>query len=604
MQRNQLRFVIAKRQSIVVGLFFVLLFLIIIKFFLVQVVQHNYFEKKSVNNSIKLIPIAPSRGLIVDRNNKVLAANKLIYNIELDPNKKHDFDNIRTHLRSIISISDADVEQYHRITKENYYSSTVPIKSDLSQHQVASFLARQYLVDQVSLVPRLERFYPFNEYSSHVVGYINRINKGDVDKLRRMDKIQLYKGTDHIGKTGVELMYENSIHGFPGFKKIEVDAKGNVIRTIESQEPEHGQTIQLTIDIDLQKIAIEAFQDQSGALIAMDPNNGEILAYVSQPDFNPNLFINGIDHKNWNKLNNDKSKPLLDRVIHGVYPPGSTLKPFVAMAALENNLRKPPYKMFDPGYFTMPNGSKTFRDWKREGHGEVDLVKALAVSCDTFFYSLGLELGIIKINNTLSNFGFGKVTGVDLLNEKKGLLANEEWKKNKKNKRWFAGETVITAIGQGYTQVTPIQLASATTKIAVFNGGNQPHLKLGRFLPLSKNAEKKEMSTSTDLMHYIRKGMEDVTAPGGTAAFLANDRYKIAAKTGTAQVFGLKGGEYIEDDLPDHLKDHALLIAYAPANRPQLVIAVVVEHGGSGGTTAGPIAKKVFDYYLKNYNNE
>ena len=598
MQKNQLRFVFTKRLGIIVGILLILLTIVILKFFFLQVIQHNYFQQKATNNSIKLIPIAPARGLILDRHNKILAENKLVYNLELDPTIKHDFEVIQKHLKSIAPIEDADVTQYRKITKENYYSSTVPIKSNLSQREVASFLARQYLMENITLVARLERFYPFNEYGSHVVGYINRINKEDIKELQRKKKFSLYKGTDHIGKTGVEQMFQDSIHGAPGFKKIEVDAKGRVIRTIEVQDPKHGDNLQLTIDIDLQKIAVEAFQGEKGALIAMDPNNGEILAYVSQPDFNPNLFVNGIDHKNWGRLNNDKSKPMLDRVIRGIYPPGSTLKPFIALAALENNLRKPPYTIFDPGYFTMPNGSKTFRDWKREGHGEVDLIKAIAVSCDTFFYGLGLELGIVKMNNTLRAFGFGEQTGVDMLNEKKGLLADEEWKKNNRGKRWFAGETVITAIGQGYTQVTPIQLAHATAKIAVANKYKTPHLRLNKSSPLQEYDVMSDMPRHDDLMQFIKKGMEDVTAPGGTAAFLANNHYKIAAKTGTAQVFGLKGGEYIEEDLPDHLKDHALLIAYAPANKPQLAIAIVVEHGGSGGSTAGPIAKKVFDYYL------
>jgi penicillin-binding protein 2 len=419
--------------------------------------------------------------------------------------------------------------------------------------------------------------------------------------LTKKNRLSLYKGSDHIGKRGVEQNYEHLIHGVPGFKKIEVDAKGNIVRTIKRKKPINGQNIHLSIDIELQKKAIDAFGNKKGALVAISPLNGEILAYVSKPQFNPNLFVNGIDYKNWNLLNKNKENPLLDRVTKGLYPPGSTIKPFIAIAGLENNLRVPPFQIIDPGFFTMPNQSKTFRNWKRDGHGSVDMVKAIAVSSDTFFYGLGLELGIDKINQTLQAYGFGQKTGIDLLGEKKGLLANQEWKLKNKKEKWYAGETVITAIGQGFTQVTPLQLANATAKIALPNNKNyvSPHLLLN-----SNQLKHKNDSLYTppplkkNTMQFVKRGMEALTEKGGTAAFLNNINYKIAAKTGTAQVFGLAGGEYIEDDLPDHLKDHALFIAYAPAEKPELVLAIIVENGGSGGSTAGPIAKKVFDYFL------
>ena len=601
MQKEQLKSIFHKRLYILAILILIMLSIIIIKFFYVQIIQHNYFEKKANNNRVKIVAIPPARGLIFDRNNRILAENKITLNLEIDQSKKNKIDKIVTQLKPFISISKKDLSQYEKIIKNNYFSTTIPLKTDLTPQEAAKFLANEYQINDVYLKSRLKRYYQHHEITSHVVGYINRINKKDLRMLTKKNRLSLYKGSDHIGKRGIEQNYEHLIHGVPGFKKIEVDAKGNIVRTIKRKKPINGQNIHLSIDIELQKKAIDAFGNKKGALVAISPLNGEILAYVSKPQFNPNLFVNGIDYKNWNLLNKNKENPLLDRVTKGLYPPGSTIKPFIAIAGLENNLRIPPFQIIDPGFFTMPNQSKTFRNWKRDGHGSVDMVKAIAVSSDTFFYGLGLELGIDKINQTLQAYGFGQKTGIDLLGEKKGLLANQEWKLKNKKEKWYAGETVITAIGQGFTQVTPLQLANATAKIALPNNKNyvSPHLLLN-----SNQLKHKNDSLYTppplkkNSIQIVKRGMEAVTEKGGTAAFLNNINYKIAAKTGTAQVFGLAGGEYIEDDLPDHLKDHALFIAYAPAEKPELVLAIIVENGGSGGSTAGPIAKKVFDHFL------
>lgn len=601
MQKNQLKFIFEKRLYALTLFILIMISIVIIKFFYVQIIQHNYFEQKSNNNSVKVVPIPPARGIIFDRNKRILAENKITHNLEIDPTKKIDIEKLVKELNPFVPISKEDIDQYQRIIKNNYFSSTVPIKTNLTSREVAKFLTNKYLFKNISLKTRLKRFYQHNEFTSHVVGYINRINQKDIEVLKKTNRLSLYRGSDHIGKRGVEQKYEHLIHGTPGFKKIEVDAKGIIVRTIEREEPIHGQDIQLSIDIELQKKAIDAFGDRKGALVALSPHNGEILAYVSQPFFNPNLFVNGIDHKNWNILNTNKARPLLDRVTKGLYPPGSTIKPFIAIAGLENNLRVPPFQITDPGFFTMPNQSKTFRNWKRDGHGQVDMVKAIAVSSDTFFYGLGLELGLDKMNQTLKAYGFGQKTGVDILGEKDGLIASKEWKLKNKKERWYAGETVITAIGQGFTLVTPIQLANATAKIALPDNNNyvSPHLLLNSNQLKQKNDNLyTPPPNKKSTMSFVKKGMEAVTESGGTAAFLNDASYKIAAKTGTAQVFGLAGGEYVEEDLPEHLKDHALFIAYAPAKKPQLVVAIIVENGGSGGSAAGPIAKEVFDHYL------
>ena len=601
MQKEQLKSIFHKRLYILAILILIMLSIIIIKFFYVQIIQHNYFEKKANNNRVKIVAIPPARGLIFDRNNRILAENKITLNLEIDQSKKNKIDKIVTQLKPFISISKKDLSQYEKIIKNNYFSTTIPLKTDLTPQEAAKFLANEYQINDVYLKSRLKRYYQHHEITSHVVGYINRINKKDLRMLTKKNRLSLYKGSDHMGKRGIEQNYEHLIHGVPGFKKIEVDAKGRIVRTIKRKKPINGQNIHLSIDIELQKKAIDAFGNKKGALVAISPLNGEILAYVSKPQFNPNLFVNGIDYKNWNLLNKNKENPLLDRVTKGLYPPGSTIKPFIAIAGLENNLRIPPFQIIDPGFFTMPNQSKTFRNWKRDGHGSVDMVKAIAVSSDTFFYGLGLELGIDKINQTLQAYGFGQKTGIDLLGEKKGLLANQEWKLKNKKEKWYAGETVITAIGQGFTQVTPLQLANATAKIALPNNKNyvSPHLLLNsNQLKHKKDSLYTPPPLKKNSIQIVKRGMEAVTEKGGTAAFLNNINYKIAAKTGTAQVFGLAGGEYIEDDLPDHLKDHALFIAYAPAEKPELVLAIIVENGGSGGSTAGPIAKKVFDHFL------
>ena len=586
-------------------------FLLLIKIFYLQVIEHKHYKGLSNKNSIKIIPLPPNRGIIFDRNNKILADNKLSFTLELNRKQKINFDTLANRFKGIIEITDRDIKNYKERISKYYFFDSSPIKFNLTNTQIAKFISQKYKYPEFSIKQGFTRNYPLGKSSAHLIGYINRINIKDIENLKKNDLFDNYIGSTHIGKSGIEKFYEKTIHGRTGYKKIEVDANQNLIRTIQTVPAISGEDIYLSIDSKIQKIAENAFGTHKGALVAINPNNGEILAYVSQPTFDPSLFTNGISQENWLKLNDKIKRPLLDRVISGAYPPGSTLKPFIGLAALHNNIRVPPFSIIDPGFYTMPNGSKTFKDWKKGGHGNVDLIKAIAVSCDTFFYGLGIELGIPNINNTLDIFGFGKKTLIDIGNEKKGLLADKKWKKNKLGKNWYQGETAITAIGQGYTLVTPIQLAYATAKIANEKIDNTPHLRLN--LNNNINKSKDDQPTSKGIINsfskknidLIKLGMQRVTETEGTAAFLGKtSRYKIAAKTGTAQVFGLKKDEvYDEKKLPDHLKDHALFIAYAPAENPRLAIAIIVENGGHGGSTAGPIAKKIFDAYLdKNYD--
>ena len=600
MQKGEFKYTFQKRLRVITVIISLLVIIISLRFFYLQIFQYDFYKLKASNNSIRTIPIEPARGLIFDRNDKVIAANQLTYNLELNKKSQYDLDELARKLAPIVKITRDDINKYHKILANNPFLDTVAIKTDLTDEEVAAFTANRYLYDGIQLIIRQKRFYSYAQITSHLVGHIHRINKADIKTLQANNKYQRYFASRHMGKTGIESSYEDVIHGYPGYKQIEVNAKNEIIQTLITVPPIDGSNINLTIDIELQKIAFNAFKNKKGALVAIDVNNGEILAYVSQPGFDPNFFIDGINEDAWSKLNNAKSKPLLDRVIRGLYPPGSTLKPFVALAALENDIRKPPFKINDPGYFTMPNGSKTFNDWKKGGHGIVDMAEAIKVSCDTFFYGLGLELGIKRINQSLEQYFFGRKTGIDMHNERSGLLADEAWKKNKFNKPWYGGETAITAIGQGFTQVTPLQLAYATALIANPKLDQKPHLLLySEKKALYKNNQPPPPVNEKNIK-LIQDAMTNVTQDGGTAAFLGKDiAYKIAAKTGTAQVFSLKGQEYDEENLPERLKDHALFIAYAPAEQPKIALAVIVENGGHGGSTAGPIAKQVFDYYIK-----
>lgn len=603
MDLYKFKYTFKQRLNFIFGLIIFIFLILLVKFFYLQVAQFDLYSSLSKNNSIKVIPIPPIRGQILDRNGEILAENKLIYTLEINPEQKLDINELKNRLIDIVEITKNDIRKYKKILKESHYLSTVPIKTNLTNTQVAKFVANQYKYPNIILEHKFSRSYPKRKSGAHFIGHINRINKKDIIDLKKQNIYESYLGSDHIGKTGIEYFYENKLHGFPGYKKIEVDANNKVIRTIETVEPTHGDDITLSIDYKLQKTAEKAFGSYKGAMVAMDPSNGEILTYVSQPTYDPNLFTNGIDENNWKRLNDSIHKPLLDRVVSGIYPPGSTLKPFVALAALKNNVRRPPFSIIDKGFFKMPNSSKIFKDWKKGGHGEVDLVKAIAVSCDTFFYGLGIELGIPKLNEVLKRFGFGEKTNIDIPNEKKGLIANAEWKKKKFNKKWYQGETAITAIGQGYTQTTPIQLALATAKLInvkeirphLFKENTTPHLMLSN--------SKYEEDNNIDL-NLVKKGMSLVTQEGGTASFIGRtSNYSMSAKTGTAQVFGLKKDEvYDESILPDRLKDHALFIAFAPSENPKLVVSIVVENGGHGGSTAGPIAKKVFDAYINKGN--
>jgi len=596
-----------KRRLALLSVVILIAFSIIIgRFFYLQIFKYDFYKGLSENNRIALIPNVPNRGLILDRNGVIMADNYFDYTLEITPSRVTNLKKTIDDLIPIVELSASDLKQFRKILKESSSLDSVPIKTHLSETEAARFAANKLRFDGVEIKSRLFRRYPKGAFASHLIGHINRINEEDKEAIKKLGWQQNYKGTDSIGKLGIEKYYEAKLHGKTGFQEVEIDANGNSVRILDSTPSIEGDAITLSIDSNLQEIAENAFNKYRGALVAINPKNGEVLAFVSRPNFDPNQFVGGIDVDEWKLLNESLDKPMLNRAINGLYPPGSTIKPFVALAALENDIRKPPFNISDPGFFRLSNSGHTYKDWKPFGHGVVDIVMAITISCDTFFYGLGVELGINKLSEFLSRFGFGQTTHIDMFGESGGLLPSPEWKQKRFKQPWYLGETVITSIGQGYTLVTPIQLAQAAATLANDGLVIQPRLvqsiknnQTGK-IEIFKNKTIRELHFKSENLALVKEGMMNVTQPGGTAAGVgAGAPYKIAAKTGTAQVVEMKANQkYNPSRMNERHRDHALFIAYAPAEDPTIAVALIVENGGHGGSTAGPIARKLMDYYL------
>ena len=600
------RYLFKRRLALLSGLISITFLIVIGRFFYLQILKYDFYKDLSENNRIAVVPNVPNRGLILDRNGVIMADNYFVYSLEITPSKVTSLNKTIDNLKPIIELSVGDLKQFRKILKESSSLDSIPIKTHLSETEAARFAANKLRFEGVEIKSRLFRRYPKGAFASHLIGHINRINEEDKEAIKKLGWQQNYKGTDSIGKLGIEKYYEARLHGTTGFQEVEIDANGNSVRILNSTPSIEGDAITLSIDSSLQEIAENAFNKYRGALVALNPKNGEVLAFVSRPNFDPNQFVGGIDVDEWKVLNESLDKPMLNRAINGLYPPGSTVKPFVALAALENDIRKPPFNIKDPGFFTLPNSGHTYKDWKPYGHGVVDIVMAITISCDTFFYGLGIELGINKLSEFLSQFGFGQATHIDMFGENAGLLPSPEWKQKRFKQPWYLGETVITSIGQGYTLVTPMQLAEAVGTLA--NGGLmiQPRLiqsiknsQTGK-IETFKNKTVRELHFKPENLALVKEGMMNVTQPGGTAASVgAGAPYKIAAKTGTAQVVEMKENQkYNPNRMNERHRDHALFIAYAPAEEPTIAVAIIVENGGHGGSTAGPIARKLMDYYL------
>ncbi len=594
------------RLAISIGFVLVLMAVLLARFLYLQAVRHDYYQTLAESNRISIVPIVPNRGLILDRNGLVLAQNHSGYTLEITPSKVNDLEATISELSTLVAITPKDRKRFRKLLAERRNFETLMIRNRLSDEEVARFAAQQYRFPGVEIKARLFRDYPYGEKTAHLIGYIGRINETDVEQLEENDLAANYRGSDYIGKVGLEQSYESELHGTTGVEQVEVDSGGRAVRMLSRTPPSSGNTLVLSIDAKLQEIAEQSYGNYRGALVAIDPNNGEVLAFVSKPGYDPGLFIDGIDPQSWDELNNSPDVPLNNRALRGQYPPGSTIKPFMALAGLNYNTRSPGRTISDPGYFNLPGSSHQYRDWKKGGHGSVDMFKSIVISCDTYYYGLATEMGIDNIFNYLSRFGFGKKTGIDLEGETSGLLPSQEWKMKRYKEKWYAGDTVSVGIGQGYNLVTPMQLAHATATLANNGVAYLPHLV--REVRSSRSNESRSIENKPELdlkinpahLDLVRRAMVAVNQPGGTAAqAAAGAPYRIAGKTGTAQVIGMKQGEkYIESQVQERHRDHAWFIAFAPADQPRIALAVLAENGGHGGSTAAPIARKVMDYYL------
>jgi len=599
---NRFRFRVAFAAGAVVLAFSVL----VGRFVFLQVVQHEYYTTRAEDNRISLVPIPPNRGGITDRNGVVLARNFSAFTLEITPSKVEDLDQTIETLGELVEIQPKDRRRFRKLLEESRSFESLPIRTRLTDEEVARFAANRYRFPGVEVKGRLFRQYPFGPVAAHAIGYINRINKADLEAIEAKEQSANYKGTEHIGKTGLEKSYEFHLHGEAGYEKVEIDAGGRAVRNLSRTAPVPGNNLTLTLDIKLQEMAEKAFGDRRGALVAIEPSTGGILALVSTPTFDPNLFVDGIRSEDWDQLNNSPDRPMVNRALNGAYPPGSTFKPFMALAALELGKRTPSQAIADPGHFTF--GGHTFRDDKKGGHGMVDMYKSIVQSCDTYYYMLANDMGIDAIARFMGPLGFGSRTGIDIDGESEGVLPSPEWKKRRfkrpEQQKWFAGETISIGIGQGYNAYTPIQLAQATAAVANNGVLFRPHLV--KHITDSKTGNKtlvepeplRTLPWKQQNIETIKKAMVGVNKEGTGARAFAGAEYVAAGKTGTAQVFSLKGAEYKAHKLKQELHDHALFIAFAPADQPKIALAVLVENGGFGAQSAAPIARMVMDYYL------
>ena len=588
--------------------------LLVLRLYVLQVKYHEHYHTLAEDNRISPLPIVPQRGNIVDRNGAVLARNFAAYTLEIPSNivdTKEDkaLSRVIDELSRLIAIDERDKRRFEKFRAENRRLDSAPIRTHLSDEEVARFIGQRYRFPGIEVQARLFRNYPNGTLASHLVGYISRINDEEKERLDESGDAANYRGTEHIGKSGVEATYEVDLHGTTGVEHVEVNAGGRAVRRLKSDPATAGNDIELSVDLELQKVAEAAFGNRRGALVALDPTNGEVLALVSMPTFDPNLFVDGISGADWRMLNevgvpkNELNKPLLNRAVYSAYPPGSTFKPFMALAGLTYEKRKWEQKVSDPGFFWF--GGHQFMDDKKGGHGAVDMYKSLVVSCNTYYYMLASDLQIERIASFMPQFGFGARSGIDLPGEGEGVLPSPDWKrkrfKTREQQKWYAGETISVGIGQGYNAYTPLQMAQAMATIANDGKRMRPHVLRAVIDNQGQRQEfppelVAEIDVKPEYIAKVRQALEDVTRFGTGARAFAGAPYRSGGKTGTAQVYSLKGGKY--DKSNERMRDHSWFIAYAPAEAPKIALAVLVENGGFGAASAAPIARQVIDFYL------
>lgn len=603
-----------KRRLAVAGFLVLVAFAVLLgRFVYLQVIQHQHYQTLAETNRIAIVPIVPNRGVITDRNGVVLAQSYSAYTLEIQPSRVRNLDETIDALAMIVDVPPRDRRHFRKLLEESKNFESLPLRTRLTDDEVARFAVNRYRFPGVEIKARLFRQYPLGEIASHVVGYIGRINDKDVQRIDDWGETANYKGSDYIGKVGIELSYERELHGTTGVEEVEVDAAGRAVRTLSRTPPTAGNDLRLSLDIKLQKVAEEVFGEHRGALVALDPSNGEVLAFVSKPGFDPNLFVEGIDSANWELLNDSPDKPLLNRPLRGAYPPGSTIKPFLALGALTSGKRTPGQTIHDPGFFQLPGAAHRFRDDKEGGHGTVDMYKSIVASCDTYYYMLGSETDIDDTYRFMSQLGFGQKTGIDIEGELTGVLPSRQWKRQRfaggqyreEHRKWYLGDSVSAGIGQGYNAFTPIQLAHAIAMIANDGVGYTPHLvKQIRSLRTGELRNTAGEATGTlrvkpEHLAFVKKALAGVPKEGTSAAAFVKAAYVSAGKTGTAQLFTMKANEkYNASKVDERLRDHAWYIAYAPADKPKIALAVLVENGGFGAQAAAPVARAVFDYVI------
>jgi penicillin-binding protein 2 len=568
-----------------------------------QLIQHRHYQTLAESNRIAIVPIVPNRGVMTDRNGIVLAQSYSAYTLEVTPSRVKNLDETIDELATIVEVQARDRKRFKRLLEESKNFESLPLRTRLSDEEVARFAANRYRFPGVDIKARLFRQYPFGEVASHVTGYISRINDKDVERIDTWNETANYKGSDYIGKVGVELAYERELHGTTGWEEVEVDAGGRAVRTLSRTPPISGNNLKLALDIRLQQAAEAAFGDRRGALVAIEPTTGDVLAFVSKPGFDPNLFVDGIDPTNWDLLNESPDKPMLNRPLRGAYPPGSTIKPYLALAALESGKRTAAQTIFDPGFYQIAGAAHRFRDDKPGGHGYVDMNKSIVVSCDTYYYMLAGDTDIDETYAFLSQFSFGHKTGIDIEGELLGVLPSRAWKRERFNDKWYLGDSISAGIGQGYDAFTPIQQAQAIAIIANDGAAFAPHLvksvenvKDGTVRQIALQPTR-ALNVKPEHLQVIKNALAGVPREGTSATVFVGAQYVSAGKTGTAQVYSLKGEKY-SGHVDERLRDHAWYVAYAPADHPKIAIAVLVENGGFGAAAAAPIARAVFDYYL------
>lgn len=596
-----------RNRLLVAGAGVLLAFLLLFgRFFYLQIVQHEYYSTRAESNRISLVPIMPNRGNIVDRKGVILARNYSAFTLEITPSKTLGLEETIDGLAEIVEIQLKDRRRFKRLLEESKNFESIPIRTRLSDEEVARFAANRYRFPGVEVKARLFRQYPEGTMAAHAIGYISRINAKEKEAIEASGHGANYKGTDHIGKIGLEEHYEYELHGTAGYEQVEVDAGGRAVRVLSRTAPIPGNNLTLTLDSQLQKIAEQAFGGRRGSLAAIDPSNGAVLALVSSPAFDPNLFVDGIRFDDWDELNNHPDKPLLNRAIYSTHPPGSTFKPLMALAALTTGKRTPGQAIADPGYFNF--GNRRFMDDKVGGHGMVDMYKSIVVSCNTYYYILANDMGIDNIARVMGDLGLGKKTGIDIPGEATGILPSQEWKqqrfKKKEQQKWYAGETISVGIGQGYNAYSTLHMAHALANVLNYGKVFRPHLvntitnpNTGEVRTVEADPVR-QVPLKTEHVDLIKRAMAGVVKEGTGARAFAGASYESGGKTGTAQVFSLKGGKYVAGQVKERLRDHSWYVAFAPVDKPKIVVAVMVENGGFGAQSAAPITRQVFDYYL------